>query len=242
MLRRVRGHKIALAKGRHHNKYLQNAYAKYGDSSFAWEIIERCSSEGVLAEREQFWIEYHRSSEKEFGFNLAFPVRQRTPSPRMSEIFAAKWKSFTEEERETRNRNVSLTMKAQCQEPERKGRLTEISNEYWKLKSSRDKRREVSLHQWANDPELRARRSKKSKPTKVHTLFLKIGDVEKPIKLWAEQSGIPYGTLKERFNKKEKIETIFRPTRDYKATDAFVRWFESVQYGDTAAACGLSLC
>lgn len=49
------GHKRALNKNTHKNKYLQRAWNKYGDGCFTFEIIENCKQE-YLSEREIFWI------------------------------------------------------------------------------------------------------------------------------------------------------------------------------------------
>lgn len=58
---RQKEHFAALASNRHINKHLQNAYNKYGRSSFEFEIVETIPiSENIkelLLEREQFWID-----------------------------------------------------------------------------------------------------------------------------------------------------------------------------------------
>lgn len=52
---RLRHHYLDLRKNNHINKYLQNAWNKYGEDNFIFEILEICSPEKCI-EREQCWI------------------------------------------------------------------------------------------------------------------------------------------------------------------------------------------
>jgi group I intron endonuclease len=56
--RRWNAHRCNLKKRSHHCKHLQNAYAKYGNNAFDWEIIEFVSDKSKLIEREQFWLDF----------------------------------------------------------------------------------------------------------------------------------------------------------------------------------------
>lgn len=53
---RLRRHKSDLARNCHNNKYLQNAYNKYGADSFIASIVEECF-ENVVLQREQYYID-----------------------------------------------------------------------------------------------------------------------------------------------------------------------------------------
>ena len=53
---RLRRHKSDLARNCHDNKYLQNAYNKYGADSFIASIVEECF-ENVVLQREQHYID-----------------------------------------------------------------------------------------------------------------------------------------------------------------------------------------
>lgn len=53
--RRWLEHKSFLNRNKHHSKYLQNSFNKYGIDNLNFEIIEECSKE-LLIEREQYWI------------------------------------------------------------------------------------------------------------------------------------------------------------------------------------------
>ena len=63
-------HRSALRLNKHSNKYLQNAWNKYSESDFIFEIIEECG-ESVLLEREQYWLDKTQCYKREFGFNSA---------------------------------------------------------------------------------------------------------------------------------------------------------------------------
>jgi group I intron endonuclease len=59
-----------LRKDIHPNIYLQKSYNKNGVEMFEFEIIELCE-ENDLIFRENHYINYYRSNEMEFGYNLA---------------------------------------------------------------------------------------------------------------------------------------------------------------------------
>lgn len=52
--------KSGLRKNYFHNIHLQRAWNKYGEDAFDFYIVERCAND-MLAEREQFWIEFYDS-------------------------------------------------------------------------------------------------------------------------------------------------------------------------------------
>ena len=54
--RRALEHKSDLRRGVHDNDYLQKSWRKYGEEAFVFEILELCEV-GMLAEREQHWID-----------------------------------------------------------------------------------------------------------------------------------------------------------------------------------------
>jgi group I intron endonuclease len=53
------------------NPYLSNAWVKYGENDFEFEVIETVSNKGDLLEREQYWIDKYNAANREFGFNIA---------------------------------------------------------------------------------------------------------------------------------------------------------------------------
>lgn len=67
--RRWGEHKSELRRGTHANVYLQNAWNKYGEDNFEFNIVELCDP-FVICDRERYYIaEYHTLSH-ENGYNL----------------------------------------------------------------------------------------------------------------------------------------------------------------------------
>jgi hypothetical protein len=62
-------HKARLNSKTHANPYLQNAWNKYGEKSFLFDIVETCKEE-VQYQREQFWINETRCFDNNIGFNV----------------------------------------------------------------------------------------------------------------------------------------------------------------------------
>lgn len=60
--RRWNVHKCQLRSGKHHCKHLQNAYVKYGEQGFDWEIVETVADKSNLINREQFWLDFFKPS------------------------------------------------------------------------------------------------------------------------------------------------------------------------------------
>ena len=67
--KRLEGHKRNLRGNYHINKHLQNAWNKYGEENFKFEIIEECE-EDKLTEREQYWIDYYGGINDIINYNL----------------------------------------------------------------------------------------------------------------------------------------------------------------------------
>jgi len=71
--KRINEHRNDLIKGKHHNKYLQNSWNKYGEKTFEFKILERCEIDMLLG-REQFWIDT-------IGNKLTYNICQSTAAP-----------------------------------------------------------------------------------------------------------------------------------------------------------------
>lgn len=67
---RWKNHRSSLKKQCGANKYFQRAYNKYGLSSFEFLVIEFCDI-SVLVEREQYFLDFYKSYEKDFGYNAS---------------------------------------------------------------------------------------------------------------------------------------------------------------------------
>ncbi len=68
--RRWNEHKGKLLKGSHGNKHLQSAWDKYGAEAFEFRILQVVGIEELLA-TEQAMIDFHKSAERRFGYNIA---------------------------------------------------------------------------------------------------------------------------------------------------------------------------
>lgn len=67
--RRKTEHWYLLKHNRHPNRHLQNAWNKYGEKAFEFRIVELCIDD-VLIQREQSWINYYKSMDRNFGYNI----------------------------------------------------------------------------------------------------------------------------------------------------------------------------
>lgn len=53
------------------NKYLKNAFEKYGIENFDISILEKLpNNKDILTEREQYWLDYYKSYNRENGYNI----------------------------------------------------------------------------------------------------------------------------------------------------------------------------
>jgi len=62
-------HKSALNLNKNISPHLQKAWNKYGEDAFRFSILEECK-EDMLIIREQAWIDYYDSMNKDKGYNL----------------------------------------------------------------------------------------------------------------------------------------------------------------------------
>ncbi len=67
---RKREHFNDLRKNKHKNQYFQNAWNKYGEDNFSFDILEIVSDMSILLEREDFWILELDVINKEKGYNI----------------------------------------------------------------------------------------------------------------------------------------------------------------------------
>jgi group I intron endonuclease len=66
---RIAAHQKLLKSGKHDNTYLLRAWKKYGSECFVFSVVELCDLD-VLIEREQFYINWTKSSDQKHGYNL----------------------------------------------------------------------------------------------------------------------------------------------------------------------------
>ena len=66
---RLRHHKSSLKHNRHENLYLQNAWNKYGENNFTFEILIECN-EDMLDNLEKHYIQLYKTMNENFGYNF----------------------------------------------------------------------------------------------------------------------------------------------------------------------------
>jgi len=95
---RWREHLSKLRRGLHSNRHLQNAWNKYGEDQFTFQIIEFVMPFYIL-EREQYWINELKPFDKHIGFNIArnaeSPNTGKHPSPETRAKLSAAHKGQT---------------------------------------------------------------------------------------------------------------------------------------------------
>lgn len=70
---RFDSHKSNLKNNHHSNIYLQNAWNKYGEENFKFEILEECT-ENKLDEREQYWLNFYGGLNSDNNYNFREPL------------------------------------------------------------------------------------------------------------------------------------------------------------------------
>lgn len=68
---RKQTHFANLRHNSHDNNYLQNAWNKYGEEAFEFEILEECSEE-YLASQEHYWATILNVNDREYGYNRMY--------------------------------------------------------------------------------------------------------------------------------------------------------------------------
>lgn len=70
LAKRIYSHRYSLNKNRHWNRYLQRAWNKYGSRAFVFSILEECEP-SLCITTEQKWIDYYKSANSNYGYNLS---------------------------------------------------------------------------------------------------------------------------------------------------------------------------
>lgn len=66
---RRKNHFKLLRNNKHVNIYLQRAFNKYNKENFIFHVIEYCNEEDLL-NREQYWLDFYNSFNRDFGYNI----------------------------------------------------------------------------------------------------------------------------------------------------------------------------
>lgn len=74
---RWREHKRLLKKNKHHSGHLQKSWNKYGEDSFKFDVVCECDCSELLL-KEQYYIDYYKSYQEEFGYNISSTAKGGT--------------------------------------------------------------------------------------------------------------------------------------------------------------------
>jgi group I intron endonuclease len=70
-VKRWKGHRILLNKGKHHSRHLQCAWDKYGEDAFVCEILEEVLNPNDLLDIEQRYLNRFEPWRREIGYNIS---------------------------------------------------------------------------------------------------------------------------------------------------------------------------
>jgi group I intron endonuclease len=68
--RRWNLHRHRLTRQKHHSRHLQAAWNLYGSDAFEFIILEEVIDKSKLIEREQYWMNFYKSYNRKFGYNV----------------------------------------------------------------------------------------------------------------------------------------------------------------------------
>lgn len=140
--KRWKEHRYDLRHGKHHNRHWQNAWNKYGESQFAWSMLEETPCDDrIIRQREQHWITTLRP---EFNVSeYAFPTRLGATASdetkrRMSVGRRAAWSRLSEDERASIRQSIKDGL--ENIDPEVKRKWHEVGNRNLRVGSNFGKR------------------------------------------------------------------------------------------------------
>lgn len=110
--KRLLSHYNQLKKQKHCNKYMLNTFLKYGEENFIYSILEEVK-ENNLTNREQYWADFYKTWDANFGFNYGecldnpFRGKEHTEETKLLLNKIAKNREYTIE----RNNKISKALK-----------------------------------------------------------------------------------------------------------------------------------
>jgi group I intron endonuclease len=174
--KRWAGHLALLTAGKHHSRYLQNAWNKYGADVFKFEVIEECSEADKL-KREQHWMDGLNSR-----FNTAKVAgsRKGVKFTRIQRELLSKLRMghFTSE---VTKRKISLAHMGKEHEPhtdKAKRKIGRAARRWWKQNDQTPAQRESTL----KSLELGRAKSRANKPGWIPTHRIGVKDTARTIK------------------------------------------------------------
>jgi group I intron endonuclease len=123
--KRFRYHKWQLNNNRHHSFLLQNAWNKYGENSFVFEVLQEVETHLLITE-EQKWLDEKKTYQPENGYNISNiagnPLNLFTEETRKKISLKNKGKIVSEETR----KKMSASRLGKSLSEEHKKKLSEI--------------------------------------------------------------------------------------------------------------------
>lgn len=202
--KRCRSHKRELIKNIHGNSELQDNWDKYSPKDFKFELIQNCPEE-KLREREQYYINFYKTSNIELGFNI-YPAEMegmKIPDKVKQKISIATKKAMAKPEVKER---LSIAQKKRFSNPEERKRMREILDPIVKSKEFANEHRELAKLRWEN-PEYRKKQIEARKELYKNPLVKeKMKEISN--NMWQDPKKYK-STLEKRSNiSKEQVEKI----------------------------------
>jgi group I intron endonuclease len=113
--------------------YLYRAFKKYGLEAFEWEEIDQATSKVEPDEKERFYIEQFRSTNRKHGYNLTFGGEGGKQTEEVRQRIGASNKGRVKSEEERKKLSASL-----------KGKYTKEKASWWGRKHTEEEKRKMS--------------------------------------------------------------------------------------------------
>ncbi len=160
-------------KSKDTNRYLYNSVQKYGLDVFSFDIIEELENdENLLKDRELYWMDYHNSCNRDFGYNL------RRDSSTKTEVHEDTRKLISESNKGENNPNFGNYWTG-----EQKKYMSEIKKEGHKNgtltvnKEALKRGRELTAKKYEENPQLKINMRKKISENHNLYQYLKIDKI-----------------------------------------------------------------
>lgn len=135
---RLNAHFSSLKQNKHENRYLQNSWNKYEKDNFEIYVVEYCNKD-KLFEREQFYVNFYKTSSRLNGYNLACVEKGNNS-----------YVPFPDDKRLKENLDpIILAAKIK--------KLAKAAKEHWSDPVNRQKASEIKNELYANNPELKTK-------------------------------------------------------------------------------------
>jgi group I intron endonuclease len=199
--KRIREHINMLKKGTHHSPHLQYAWNNVCANKFNLLILEIVENADILIEREQHWLDYYKSYNDNYGYNIA-PSAGNTTGLTVSEETklkmskAKKGKKFTPEHR----KKIGIANKGKKRSPEVVAEMSARQKGFVMPEETKEKIRKscIGINTGVRSPEVRANISAACKGRKANNRKLSEGNVIEIRKLLAQ--GKSQRSIARQFN------------------------------------------